>query len=132
MSEENVELVRSIIDAWNRGDYSAALERVAPDVTAESTLGGDLGGTYAGLPALQKWLARFWGSFVEFRTEIEEYIAVEDEVVFAAHHYGRGKASGVAVEMRNWQVFTVRDAQVVRYRVFPTKQEALEAVGLAG
>jgi ketosteroid isomerase-like protein len=55
---------------------------------------------------------------------------VEDEVVFAAHHYGRGKASGVEVEMRNWQVCTVRDGKVVRYRVFPTRQEALEAVGL--
>jgi ketosteroid isomerase-like protein len=75
-------------------------------------------------------LARFWGSFVDFRTEIEECIPVEDEVVFAAHHYGRGKASGVEVEMRNWHVWTVRDCKVVRYRFFPTKREALEAAGL--
>jgi ketosteroid isomerase-like protein len=125
-----VEIVRSIADAWNRRDYSAALEPVTPDVRVESALGWDLDGTYNGIPGLQKWLARFWGSFVEFRTEIEECIPVEDEVVFAAHHYGRGKASGVEVEVRNWQVCTVRDGKLVRYRVFPTKAEALEAAGL--
>ena len=125
-----MEVVSSILDAWNRRDYSAALEPVAAEIRVESALGGGLDGTYEGIPGLQKWLARFWGSFVDFRTEIEECFPVEDEVVFEAHHYGRGKASGIEVEMRNWQVCTVRDGKVVRYRVFPTKPEALEAVGL--
>ena len=125
-----MEVVSSILDAWNRRDYSAALEPVAAEIRVESALGGGLDGTYEGIPGLQKWLARFWGSFVDFRTEIEECFPVEDEVVFEAHHYGRGKASGIEVEMRNWQVCTVRDGKVVRYRVFPAKAEALEAAGL--
>jgi len=47
--------------------------------------------------------------------------------VVDVHHYGRGSTSGVEVEMRNWQVITVRDGKVVRYRVFTTRQEALDA-----
>jgi ketosteroid isomerase-like protein len=129
MSEERVEIVRSMVDAWNRRDYPAALELVAADIRAEEHLGGDLEGTYEEIPGLQKW-ARFWGSFVDFHTEIEECIPVDDEVVFAAHHFGRGKAARVEVEMRNWHVLTVRNGKVVRYRVFQTKPEALEAVGL--
>jgi ketosteroid isomerase-like protein len=129
MSQEPVEVVRFILDAWNRRDYSAALELVAPDIRVEEHLGGDLEGTYEGIPGLPKW-ARFWGSFVDFHTEIEECIPVDDEVVFAAHHFGRGKASGAEVEMRNWHVVTVRNGKVVRYRVFQTKPEALEGVGL--
>jgi SnoaL-like domain len=70
--------VRSILDAWNRRDYSAALEPVAPDIKLESALGGGLDGTYEGIPDLQKWLARFWGSFEDFRTEIEECFPVEE------------------------------------------------------
>jgi ketosteroid isomerase-like protein len=131
MSQENVQIVRSILDAWNRRDYSAALALVAPDIRAEDyAFGGGLDATYEGIPGLQKWMARFWGSFVDFHTQIEEYIPVDDEVVLAAHHHGRGKASGVEVEMRNWHVVTVRNGKVVRYRIFQTKPEALEAVGL--
>jgi hypothetical protein len=32
----------------------------------------------------------------------------------------------------NWQVVTVRDGKIVRYRVFRAKPEALEAAGLSG
>src|SRR4051812_12546838 len=107
MSQDNVDLLRGIVDAWNQGDYEAATARVAGDVTADCALGGDFDGRYEGLPAVQRWLARFWGSFVEFRTEIGEVFEVEDEVVFEARHVGRGKASGAEVEMLNWQVITV-------------------------
>jgi|SRR5215211_3991965 len=130
MSQENVELVRRASDAWNRGDYAAALESVAPEIEVEDNLGGDLDGTYEGIAGLQKYLASFWGSFVDFHTEIEDCIAEGDEVVFSAHHYGRGKGSGVRVEMQNWHVCTVRDGKIVRYRFFRTKPEALEAAGL--
>jgi ketosteroid isomerase-like protein len=130
MSQENVEVVRSILDAWNRRDFSAALELVAPEIRVEGGLDVDTEGTKEGIPDLQKWTARFWGSFVEFHTEIEECFPVEDDVVVEAHHYGRGKASGVDVEMRNWHICTLRDGKVVRWRLFPTKPEALEAVGL--
>ena len=131
MSQENVELVKSVAGAWNRGAYSAALESVSPEIKVESHVGGDIDGTYEGITGLQKWLARFWGSFVDFRTEVEDWIAAGDEVVFSAHHFGRGKGSGVVVEMHNWQVCTVRDGKIVRYRLFRTKREALEAAGLS-
>ena len=33
--------------------------------------------------------------------------------------------------MTNWQVFTVRDGRVVRYRMYATKAQALQAAGLS-
>jgi ketosteroid isomerase-like protein len=130
MSEENVELVRRSVDAWNRGDYAAASESVAPEIEVEDNLGGDLGGTHEGIAGFQRYLARFWSSFADFHTEIDECIAAGAEVAFLAHHYGRGRGSGVEVEMRNWHVVTVRGGKFVRYRMFRTKAEALEAAGL--
>jgi ketosteroid isomerase-like protein len=47
------------------------------------------------------------------------------------HYYGRGKASGVEVEMRHWHVWTLRDGKAVRWRVLNARGEALEAVGLS-
>jgi ketosteroid isomerase-like protein len=130
MSEENVELVQSVLEAWNRGDYPAALEHVAPGIEVESNMGDDLDGTYEGIASFQKYLAGFWSSFADFHTEIDECIAASTEVAFLAHHYGRGRGSGVEVEMQNWHVVTVRDGKIVRYRLFRTKPEALEAAGL--
>jgi hypothetical protein len=45
---------------------------------------------------------------------------------------GRGKRSGVEIEidMPLWQVWTLRDGKAVRWRIFRSKQEALEAAGL--
>jgi ketosteroid isomerase-like protein len=130
MSEENVELVQSVMEAWNRGDYAAALEHVALEIKTESHLGGDIDGTYEGIAGLQKYLAGFWNSFTDFHAEIDECIAEGTEVAFLAHLYGRGRDSGVEVEMRNWHVVTVRGGKFVRYRLFRTKAEALEAAGL--
>ena len=131
MSQENVEVVRTMMDAWNRGDYAAAIESFAPDVRTECVLGGDFDGTFEGIDGMQRWLARFWASFADFHTEADECIDAGDHVVIAAHHHGRGKTSGIEVEMLNWQVFTFRDGKVIRYRLFRAKPEALEAAGLS-
>jgi ketosteroid isomerase-like protein len=104
MSQENVELVQSVLEAWNRADYASALEHVAPEIKTEGHLGDDLDGTYEGIAGLQKYLADYWSSFTDFHVEIDECIAGGTEVAFLAHLYGRGRASGVEVERRNWQV----------------------------
>ena len=130
MSQDNVEIVRIVWDAWNRGDYSAALEPIAPDIRLESHLGAEFDATLDGIASVQKWLGSFWGAFVDFHSEVEEYIPAGDDVVISIHHHAKGKSSGVEVEMHNWQVFTVREGKIVRYRLFRTRGEALEAAGL--
>ena len=130
MSQENVDLVRSIVEAWNSGDYSMMLESVDPDIEVEAALGGTFDGTYQGPAQARRALEDFWRNFEQSYADIEEYIAAGDSVVFAAHLRGRGKGSGAEVEMRNWQVCTVRGGKVVAYRMFTTKREALEAAGL--
>jgi hypothetical protein len=44
----------------------------------------------------------------------------------------RGRTSGVELEWTSYgQVWTIRDAKIVRMEFFPTRGEALEAVGLS-
>ena len=131
MSQENEEFVRRVFDAWNRGDYEAATESLDPEVEVEDHSGGVVDGTYKGVAGFQRYLASFWGSFVDFRTEVEDCIAGGDEVAFSTHHYARGKGSGVPVEMHSWHVCTVRGGKIVRYRLFRNKAEALSAAGLS-
>jgi ketosteroid isomerase-like protein len=129
MSQENVELVQRMLDAWNRGDYDAALGFFDPDVVVETALGADIDGTYFGHAGLAK-LMRFWGAFGSFHSDIEEWIPAGHAVVALMHHHATGKHSGVDVDLRNWHVFTFRDGKIVRHAQFSTEARALEAAGL--
>jgi ketosteroid isomerase-like protein len=45
------------------------------------------------------------------------------------HHLGRGKASGIDIDQRFAMVWTLKDRRAVRMDMYPTRDEALEAVG---
>jgi hypothetical protein len=55
-----------------------------------------------------------------------------DYVVATIHNTGRGTSSGVEVDMRFAVLAEIRDAKLVRFDVFRTRAEALEAAGLRG
>jgi ketosteroid isomerase-like protein len=130
MSEENVELVEQLVNAWNRGDYDAGRDLVDPDVEVEVALGADYDGTYSGHAGFAR-LLRFWEAFSSFRTDIEKSIHAGDAVVALFHYQATGKRSGIDVEMRHWCVYIVRDGKIVRHGQFRTEAQALEAAGLS-
>ena len=130
MARENVEVVRSWIEAWNRGDYATAVEFVHPEIEVQVAGGFTTDGTYRGLEGLGTFLQDFWGDFEDRHTALDQFITSGDDVLYAAHAYGRGRLSGVEVELHHWQVATVREGKVVRWGLFKTKREAFEAVGL--
>ncbi|MEK6326304.1 MAG: nuclear transport factor 2 family protein [Actinomycetota bacterium] len=130
MSEENVEIVRAINDAFNRGDATTALQWVDPEIEAESWVALGAEGAYRGKDGILRLMASFWESFDNPRAEIEECIPAGDDVVIGVRYFGRGKASGIEVDTDGAQVVTLRDGKVVRWRIFQSMAEALEAAGL--
>jgi ketosteroid isomerase-like protein len=61
MSQENVEIVRAGIDAYNRGDLEAALKDAAPDFEFDLTRAlGRQHGVYR-----RDQMPRFWSEFSE-------------------------------------------------------------------
>jgi ketosteroid isomerase-like protein len=130
MSEENVEIIRGMFEAWNRRDFPTAQAVWAPEIEIEMSVEGIIDGTYRGYDGLAE-VMRFWGAFAEFRSDIREAQPVSDKVFITAHHFGRGKSSGIDVDMENWQVFTLRDGRIVKYEVYADRQKALKAAGLS-
>jgi len=125
MSEENVELVRRIYDAWSREesarDFIAEdLEYVNPSYAVEP-------GTRRG----RKSLATVRGTYEDFEIKVERFIDAGDEVVVLAHFTGSGSGSGVPVAGEHGYVWTVRDGLAVRFQWFQSHREALEAAGLS-
>ena len=131
MSQENVEIVQCIYEAWNRSGGVPPLDFMDPAIETEFVGSLDSAGKYRGHAGLATALESFWGAFDNHRIEVEECVPVRDSVVVTVHYYGRGMASGVDVDLRGWQVWTLRDRKVVRWQTFGTRPEALEAVGLS-
>ena len=157
MPEENVEIVRDLFDAWNRGDLDALFREAGygidsdrtppaselenfsdvlavydPEVEIQSPPGGLNAGTYHGHEGLLKLMYEFWSQFDERRSELKECApAGGDRVITTVFHHARGKLSGVEVEMWQHHVWTLRDGKVVRWQMFVNREEALEAAGLS-
>jgi ketosteroid isomerase-like protein len=125
VSEQNIDLVRRIYDAWEREestrDFIAAdVEYVNPSYAVES-------GTLHG----RKSFALVRETYEDFKIRIERFIdAGADEVVVLARYTASGRGSGVPLEGEHGYVWTVQDGLAVRFRWFQSHREALEAAGL--
>ena len=112
----NVELVRSIIEAWERGDYSSA-EWAHPEIEyvfAERPLDG-IGRAGRGGPRLSR-------RGQDYRIEVDEDRELDDERVLAlVHHSGRGKTSGVElgqVGTQGARLFRLRGGKVTTLVIY--------------
>jgi ketosteroid isomerase-like protein len=129
MSQENVEIVLRCCEAFDQGDYAAALEALHPDIEYELTHFPD-GQVYYGHEGVREAFRIWLGTWEDYRQERDELVEAGDEVIVPTREYGRGKGSGVALERATFGLWTVRDGEVVRIRFYPTMSAALEAVGL--
>jgi ketosteroid isomerase-like protein len=126
MSGENVEVVREAWDAYARGDYDRIAGFHDPHIVVVTLEEGALYGNNAVLANYERWNEAWEGA----ETTLEEVIGLGDRVFVAARFHARGRASGVEVETRLYEVYTVRDGKVLRIDEYATLDAALEAAGL--
>ena len=126
MSQENVKVVREAWDAYSGGDYDRIAGFHDPHIVVVTLEDGAVYGNDAVLANYERWDE----AWEEAETTLEEVIGHGDRVFVAARFHGRGRASGVEVETRLYEVYTVRDGKVLRIDEYATRDEALEAAGL--
>jgi hypothetical protein len=123
MSQENVELVRSIYRLWAEGRstghlIAADLEYVNPSYAVESGTRHD-----------RRALGQIRDVYPDFRVEPERFVDAGEEIVVIGTARGTS-VSGLEAQWLQGYVWTVRDGRAVRFRWFNRPSEALEAVGL--
>ena len=132
MSRENVDLVRSIHAAWERGDYSSA-EWAHPEIEYVHADGPDTG-SWSGLTGMAEAFRNFLSAWEEFRVEAEEFRDLDAERVLVLFHFGaRGKRSGVEagqMRTRGAQLFHVRDGKVTRLVLYFDRDRAFADLSL--
>jgi ketosteroid isomerase-like protein len=129
MSQENVEIARTFLDAINRSDWHAALASFTPDFEYDLTrAGGPYRGVYK-LGQMRQVIDEFAGAWESARWEVDEFVEVGEHVVMPFTNYLRGR-DGIEVQARATFVCTIRDGSIARLCLYQERQEALEAVGL--
>jgi ketosteroid isomerase-like protein len=138
VSSRNVEILRNAIDAVNRGDLEAFVDCMSPEVEWEDEPPDadpfpGLRGTHRGRAEVRAWFEAVVEPWESFHVELEEIIeASNDRVLSGFLLTGRGKASGVEVEVRAWQVLWLSEDKITKRQVFGEREPALEAAGRSG
>ena len=129
MSQENVEIVRTVLAALNRGDLDAAFKDAARDAEVDLTRAVGLDSGVYDLDEFRRLSEEFAKSWDSVRYEADEYLDAGEHVVmpFTNHLLGR---DGIDVQARGIWLWTIRDGVVVRLCLYQVRQDALEAAGL--
>ena len=127
-----MEIVRDALDAFARDDIEGVLrlcdENIVitqppelPDASPQQRGHSGL------LEAFEIWPEQ-WD---DYRIEILRMADHGDRVLVTTRQRGRGKQSGIQVEMEILVVFTVRNKKIVEMRIFMREDQALEAAGIS-
>jgi ketosteroid isomerase-like protein len=137
MSQENVEIVQGIVDAFQtgleRGDPGVAWDLAAVAADAEWVPDPELPGPAPsrGREGFVEFMRTWTEDFERWTFRVQRLIdAGDNRVVALAHQSALGKGSGVPVELHFGQIYELEAGQVVRIRNYTDRAAALEAAGL--
>jgi ketosteroid isomerase-like protein len=128
--EEKLEFVRLVHETTGRRD-PAGLELLDPDVEWDTSSYPfpDLAAVYRGHKGVAEFWTRWHAGWEIDEYEMEEFIDAGDEVVVATRVSGRGR-DGIQLDVRIYAVWEIRDAKLVRLRMYADREGALGAAGL--
>jgi ketosteroid isomerase-like protein len=130
MSEENVEIARASIEAWNAGDMGAFGESYDPHVVVRYADGWPEGSEpIMGREAVMRQWEQQREAFDADTAELIEIIDLGDRVV--TRFIWRAVGSGPDLSIEVTSVATVRKGKIVYQEFFWNHAKALEAVGLS-
>jgi uncharacterized protein len=131
MSQENVEIIRSLADAFQRGDSAAFFSVLDADVEWHDQTAIPGADVHRGREAVRRHFEQWFDAWEEIEYSTEELLDRGDRVVAVIRRRGKGKGSGAVVSDQVIHVYTVRSKKIVRFEGFTDKDEALTAAGLA-
>jgi ketosteroid isomerase-like protein len=131
MSQQNVEVVRRLYEAWQRDGYGVVPELMDPEIEFVNPAYAVEPGTrhgYDGFAAAARSLASVYS---DYRVTAVEFFDVGDRVAVRATVSTRSSGRDVPIEANRGYVFDFRDGKVIRFAWFSDPAEALASVGLS-
>jgi ketosteroid isomerase-like protein len=132
MSEENLDVMRRLLGAWNRTDLDAFADLFHGDAEVVTDPSWMEAGPFKGRPAVRNWfegLKESWEGHDEI--VLTELFEVGDKVVARMDWKVRGRASGIETDLDATSINILEQGKIVRQQWYFDHAEALKAVGLA-
>jgi ketosteroid isomerase-like protein len=133
VSEENVNLARRATEAINERDTEALIALTDPSIELHTLVIAATGGAHVyrrhdGVRALRRDRDEVWE---ELHIEPQAYFDLGEHTLTFGVQRGRGRQSGVQVEMPITIVARWRDGRVVYSKSYPHREEALCDLGVS-
>ncbi len=132
MSQENVDLVRGIYDAFAAGDVPAVLAAMSPDMIWNEAENFPLAdrNPYVGHDAIVQGvfvrLAEQWDGFA---VEVDEVLDAGDTVVALGHYVGSHRATGKAIRAQLAHVWRIEGNKATRFQQYTDTLQVARATG---
>ncbi len=131
MSQENVDTVRRLFDAWKQGVREVPTDLVAPQIEFVSPLTSLRGRPYRGYDDARQWLRDVTEQFETWEYTVDNLRPVADAVLAFGNVHVKGRGSGVTLDQEvAWLAHFAPDGRVSRMQVFTDRDQALDAAGL--
>jgi ketosteroid isomerase-like protein len=133
MSRAEVDFVREGYEALARGDMETfttlSREHLGPDFEFHHVWDGRV---LRGFEGTMQWISDTRETWDDYSQEVEEIIELGDEVVVVLRISARGGGSGVPVAQELAVLWRFEGGKATEARSFTSREEALEAAGVAG
>ena len=129
MATSNVDVVKSVVAAFNSGDFPVAMELLTEDVEFDWSRRMLDGEVVHGREEVRRFLQGVREIFDEIHIPAEELTDLGDGLVLLVGTARfKGRVSGLDVEASAANLWTVRDGKVSRFRFYQTQEDALADV----
>jgi ketosteroid isomerase-like protein len=129
MSQENVEIARAALEAWNAGDMEALRELYHPNVIVRMPDDWPEPGPFVGRDAVWREIEQLRDTWdADTFEQVSDFIDVGDRV--AVRYIWRSEGRGPESNIESTHVFTVRKQKILGVEFFWDHAEALETLGL--
>jgi ketosteroid isomerase-like protein len=142
VTQQNVETLRQVYEAFNQRDIDRLMDGFDPDVEIAETqdlayaaallrvLGPRfviLSGGYRGYAEVKKLWETVWEISEWFIVDAEEFIETNEHVIVVLMLRARAKGTGLEGEARTAHLWKMRDGKGIRLEVFADRRQALAA-----
>jgi ketosteroid isomerase-like protein len=130
MTQDNVELMRSLYDALGRGDVPTVLSAMDPKIEWNEAEGFPYadGNPYVGPDAVAEGvLTRLGTEWDYWNIATEDVFGAGDRVVVTGRYRAKNKKSGATLDAQFAHHWTLRDGRITRFQQYTDTGQAQKA-----
>jgi uncharacterized protein len=131
VQEADLAALRGIYEEWGQGNWRTRFEIYANEMEwGWSDEFPGLAGISHDRAERSRRLREWLSPWEDWRCEAEDYVTSGEYVVALTRYTGRGKESGVSVDVQGAHLWQIRDGKAVQLVVYSSRDRALAAAGV--